>query len=213
MPQGTSRNPRWGFEKSRSRVWATLWRAYFKKLIAPNACVLDLGCGQGDFINSVEARRRIAVDVWPDFKNHIKPGVETHVRSASDLGFLDDGSVDFAFASNLFEHLTQAEFAAVLNQLRSKLSREGVLTILQPNYRYAYREYFDDFTHIAVYSHQSLTDFLVANGYEVIDVRPRFLPLSLKSKLPTWPVLIRAYLWSPWHPMGKQMLVRARPLR
>ena len=213
MPEEASRNPRWKFDKSRARVWATLWQAYFKKLIAPNACVLDLGCGQGDFINNVEARRRIAVDAWPDFPNYVRSGVETHVGSVTDLGFLDEASVDFAFASNLFEHITQTEFAGVLNQLRRKLSKDGVLTILQPNYRYAYAEYFDDFSHIAVYSHLSLMDFLTANGFEILDVRPRFLPLSLRSALPTWPILIRAYLRSPWHPMGKQMLVRARPSR
>ena len=56
--------------------------------------------------------------------------------------------------------------------------------MLQPNYRYAYREYFDDYTHVAVYSHISLADFLVANGWEVIEVQPRFLPLTVKSRLP-----------------------------
>jgi len=32
-------------------------------------CVLDLGCGYGDFINNVVARRRIAVDSWSIFRN------------------------------------------------------------------------------------------------------------------------------------------------
>ena len=85
------------------------------------------------------------------------------------------------------------------------------MTILQPNWRYAYREYFDDYTHVAVYSHATLCDFLVVNGYEIIDLQPRFLPLTIKSRLPVWPALIRAYLLSPLKPAGKQMLVRARP--
>ena len=88
--------------------------------------------------------------------------------------------------------------------------REGTINILQPNYRYAFREYFDDYTHIAVYSHISLADFLTANGFDVIDVQPRFLPLTVKSRLPVFPPLIAAYLMSPVKPMGKQMLVRAR---
>jgi hypothetical protein len=210
MNDETSRNPRWEFDKNRSRVWSTLWRYYFKKLIAPDACVLDMGCGQGDFINSVEARRRIALDAWPGFPRHIAPGIETHVGSVTDLSFVADHSVDFAFASNLFEHISQADFASVLDQLKSKLTDRGTLTILQPNYKYAYREYFDDYTHITIYSDLSLADFLTAHGFEVIGVEPRFLPLSLKSRLPTWPILIRSYLASPWHPMGKQMLLRAR---
>ena len=31
----------------------------------PPACVFDLGSGYGQFINSVVARRRIAIDSWP----------------------------------------------------------------------------------------------------------------------------------------------------
>jgi hypothetical protein len=135
------------------------------------------------------------------------------VGSVTDLGFLADASVDFAFASNLFEHLPQQGFAATLAQLRAKLSPRGTLTILQPNWRYASREYFDDYTHVAVWSHVGLCDFLAANGWEVLEARPRFLPLTIKSRLPVWPVLIRAWLASPVKPGGKQMLVRARPRR
>jgi hypothetical protein len=159
------------------------------------------------------ARRRIAIDSWPDFPRFIAPGVETIVGNVTELDFLSNGAVDVAFASNLFEHLTQADFARVLEQLRYKLSPRGTLTILQPNYRYAYREYFDDYTHIAVYSHVSLADFLMANGYETLSVIPRFMPLTVKSRLPTWPWLIAGYLASPIKPLGKQMLVRARPRR
>jgi hypothetical protein len=128
-----------------------------------------------------------------------------------DLSRVEGDSVDFAFASNLFEHVPQNVFAETLAQLRARLRRGGTLNILQPNYRYAYREYFDDYTHISVYSHISLADFLTANGFEVLDVKPRFLPLTIKSRLPVFPLLIAGYLASPVKPMGKQMLLRARP--
>ena len=131
----------------------------------------------------------------------------------TDLGFLTNKSVDFAFASNLFEHIPQEAFAQVLDGLRPKLSDRGTLNILQPNYRYASREYFDDYTHVAIYSHISLADFLTANGYEVTQVVPRFLPLTVKSRMPVSPWLIAAYLASPIKPFGKQMFIRARPRR
>jgi len=194
-------------------LWQTLWRYRFSAMVAPDDCVLDLGAGYGAFINAVVARRRIAVDAWEGFPVYLAPGVEYHVGSVTDLGFLDDGAVDFAFASNLFEHLTQHDFASVLVALRAKLSARGTLTIVQPNYRYAFREYFDDFDHKAVYSHVSLADFLDANGYDVFLTEPRFMPLSLRSRLPVTPFLIRVWLASPLKPIGKQMLVRARPRR
>ena len=204
---------RFAADPRRDVLWRTLWTHVFSRRIATQDCVLDLGSGYGSFINQVVARRRIAVDSWPGFTGHLAPGVEGVVGDVTQLGFLDDGAVDFAFASNLVEHLPQAAFATMLQGLRAKLSAHGTLTLLQPNYRYAFREYFDDYTHVAVWSHVSLADFLVAQGWEVLEVRPRFLPLTIKSRLPVHPLLIRAWLLSPVKPGGKQMLLHARPRR
>jgi SAM-dependent methyltransferase len=197
----------------RAAVWKALWHHYFRHRIAPSDSVLDLGSGYGDFINNVVAARRVAIDVWPGFAAHLYEGVEAIVGPVSDLSRIAEGSIDYAFASNLFEHLTQQEFADTLSSLRGKLSPKGSLTILQPNYRYAYREYFDDYTHVSIYSHISICDFLAAHGFDTVEVHPRFLPLTVKSRLPAWSPLIGLYLASPLKPLGKQMLVRARPKR
>lgn len=198
-------------DPKRTVLWKALWRYYFRDRIKPDDAVLDLGCGYGDFINNVEVRRRIALDVWPDFARHLQPGIKAVVAPVTDLSALEDGSIDYAFASNLFEHVTKSDLADVLAALRRKLSARGRLTMLQPNYRYCYAEYFDDYTHITAWSHVSLADFLRANGYEVLETHPKFMPLTVKSRLPVWGPLIGAYIRSPIKPMGKQMLLSARP--
>jgi SAM-dependent methyltransferase len=197
----------------RTVVWRSLWKYYFSRQVRPEDCVLDLGCGYGDFINSVVARRKIGIDSWPDFPENLARDVEAIVGSVTDLGAVPDGSIDFAFASNLLEHLSQLEVAKMLDGLKPKLRPGGSLTVLQPNWRYAAREYFDDYTHVSIWSHISLCDFMTANGWEVIEARPRFMPLTIKSSLPIYPWLIRAWLMSPIKPIGKQMLIRARPQR
>jgi len=200
-------------DRRRDVLWKPLWDAFFRYRVPPNACVLDLGSGYGQFINNVVARRRIAIDVWPGFVAHLAPGVEAITGDVTDLSLVEDGAVDFAFASNIFEHLTQSQLASTLFALSKKLAPTGTLTILQPNYRYAFREYFDDYTHVTVWSDVSLSDFLVANGFEIVELRTRFLPLTIKSRLPVWPFLIRTYLALPAKPLGKQMLVVARVRR
>ena len=62
-------------------LWQTLWRHHFSALVPPSACVLDLGCGYGEFINCAVARRRIALDSWDEFPRFLAPGVEAIVAS------------------------------------------------------------------------------------------------------------------------------------
>jgi len=201
------------YDVRRETLWCSLVRFYFQRWIRAEDCVLDLGAGYGHFINNVVARRRIALDRWAEMPSFIERGVESHVGVVTDLSFLENGSVDFAFASNLFEHISQDDLAQVLQQLECKLARRGVLCLLQPNYRYAYREYFDDYTHITVYSHLTMCDFLCARGYEIVECKPRFTPLTVKSRFKISPLLIWLYLNSPLKPLGKQMLIVARPCR
>ena len=73
----------------------------------------------------------------------------------------------------------------------------GRLLILQPNIRYAYREYWDFLDHHVALSHVSMVEALALTGFTPTEVRPRFLPFTTKSALPQWPILIRIYLRFP----------------
>lgn len=215
MPQDINyHKTRFTFDERRETVWQVLCQAYFNNIVKPDSHVLELGAGYGHFINNVRCQRKTALDQWDGMTLHVQPGVATHVGSVTDLGFLEDGSVDFVLASNLFEHLTQTEFGDTLAEVRRVLNPNGTLNILQPNYRLAYKEYFDDYTHCTIYSDVSLCDFLESHRFSIIECVPGFLPFSIKqSKAPIHPWLIKLYLASPWKPLAKQMLVRARPLQ
>ena len=42
---------RFPFDERRQKMWSSLWRLYFSKLIPADACVVDLGAGHCGFIN------------------------------------------------------------------------------------------------------------------------------------------------------------------
>jgi ubiquinone/menaquinone biosynthesis C-methylase UbiE len=193
----------------RQVLWQTLVDSVFQKQIPQDGVVLELGAGYGEFINAVRARRRFAVDVWPGMLQHLQPGVEGIVGGITQLESIPNNSVDFVFSSNCFEHVTQADLVACLAQLRSKMKPGATITIVQPNFKYCAREYFDDYTHITIYTAQSLCDLLSANGFRIARCIPRFLPLTLKGRLPVQRWLIRLYLSSPIKPMAKQMMISA----
>jgi ubiquinone/menaquinone biosynthesis C-methylase UbiE len=190
-------------------LWQTLVACEFQKQIPPDGTVLELGAGYGDFINAVKARRRIAVDVWPGMLQHLDSGVEGLVTSITQLDGVADNSVDYVFSSNCFEHVSQTDLVNCLSQLRRKMKAGAMLTIVQPNFKYCAREYFEDYTHVSIYTDKGLSDLLAANGFKIVRCVPRFMPFTIKGSLPVHPLLIRLYLMSPFKPLAKQMLISA----
>jgi SAM-dependent methyltransferase len=202
---------RFGFDSRRNVMWRTLARHFFQDYLpSKNGAVLELGAGYCDLINSLDAQQRYALDIWPGVADHADKGVRTIIGNLDRMSEIDDSSLDLIVASNLFEHITQKALAECIGLARKKLRPGGRLIALQPNYKYAYADYFDDYTHVAIWSDVSLSDFFSSNGLHVQRVIPRFLPLTLKSRFPVHPLLIRAYLASPIKVMGKQMLIVAQ---
>jgi ubiquinone/menaquinone biosynthesis C-methylase UbiE len=141
--------------------------------------------------------------------SHFAADVTFHTHSCTTLPAFKDRTIDVVFASNLFEHLTRSDLVATLSEIERILKPGGTLIVLQPNFRYCGSSYFDDYTHIQIFTEVSLSDLLAACGFHVVAVRRRFLPTSLKSRLPTHHLLVRAYLASPVKPLAGQMLVVA----
>ena len=119
----------------------------------------------------------LLINSWSEFTRYLEPGVEAMVGSAVEVGSLVKGQVDFALASNLFEHLSQGELIRLLEGLRGLLYPKGTLNVIQPNFAYGFREYFDDYTHLSIYTHVGLSDLISASGFEVIDVDLAFYRL------------------------------------
>ncbi len=192
----------------RRAVWGHLCR-YLARWIPADADVVELGAGYADFSNQVVARSRIAVDLDPDLPHRVEPGVRPIVADVTELSMLDTHSADVVFASNLLEHLDRPGVLRLLEGAARTLRPGGRLVLVQPNFRLRPREYFDDYTHVSVFTDRSLPDLLRSSGWSVEHVEARFLPLTLKSRLAFGHVLVPWYLRLPYRPLAGQMLVVA----
>jgi len=198
---------------AKQRIWDVLCSDFFQRFVRPTDVVLDLACGYGEFINTIECGRRIAIDLNPDVAGHLRRDVEFFHRSCADLDFLDDDSVDVTFESNLFEHLAdKVELRRVVEQVRRKLRPGGLFIMLQPNIRYVGDAYWDFYDHLIPLTDRSCAELISSCGFAIDTMIPRFLPYTTKSRMPQHPALVRMYLKVPplWRVLGKQFVLVAR---
>lgn len=178
---------------------------YLQKYVPPDAAVMDIGAGYCDFINNIRAKVKYAVDCNADAEEFCNKDVHFINSDINDLEIKT--RLDVVFMSNLLEHFTDIQLEKLFYKLSDLLNQNGKIILIQPNYYYSYRSYWDDYTHVKAFTHNSLSDYCVSRGYEVIHAEKRFLPFTMKSHLPKSYFLTWLYLKLPYRPCAGQMLL------
>lgn len=195
----------------RRAMWRVICSEFLQQFVPRASVVLEVGAGYCEFINAIHASRRIAVDRNPSVGNFAGDGVETIIASSTDLGRVEPGTIDVAFASNFFEHLSRPEIVLTLREVCRVLRKGGRLLVLQPNIRFCYRDYWMFFDHVTPLDDRSLREALETNGFRVVRQITRFLPFTTQGRLPKSLLLLRVYLRCPplWRFFGAQTFMIA----
>ncbi|HEY7978187.1 MAG TPA: methyltransferase domain-containing protein [Rhizomicrobium sp.] len=118
------------FEAKGIGGWRKLYLSFIENL-APYT-VIELGAGAPDFLASIEAERRIAVDIGQRYAEAFrKRGIAFACRDLEQDSLDDLGPVDVAICSDVFEHLINP--AAALERIASVLGESGILFSHVPN--------------------------------------------------------------------------------
>ena len=200
--------------KAKDAIWQVLCRHFFQRYVDHDDVVLDIGPGFGEFLRHIRCQRRIAVDIEKLGGRSFPAGTEEIVVSSNQLASkVAPESVDVVFCSNFFEHLPdKPTFLATLAQIKTVLRDGGRLLVLQPNIRFVGGAYWDFVDHHLPLTDRTLIEACESLGFEVIEVIPRFLPYTTRSRLPQSPWLVRLYLSFPpaWRLLGQQTWFVAR---
>ncbi len=193
------------------------WRPicnYLQRYVRMDGVTLDLGAGFCHFINNIHSREKIALDINEENpRRYADQDVRIIVSSGSDLSAIPSASVDTVFASNVYEHFQcREQVATSFVEVYRVLRPGGSFIILQPNFAYCSRHYFDFFDHRLIFTHLGMIEGLHTCGFAIAMVEACFLPFTSKSRLPTAPWLVCLYLRLrfAWRVLGGQMLIVAR---
>ena len=197
---------RFNNKRERQNVWHILVKDYFQRFISKNDTVLDVGCGYGDFINYVVAKKKLAVDLNAAGRGEIAKNVRFFVAPSSKMPFIRAGSIDKIFVSNFFEHLRPEEIEATIKEFRRVLKSGGQVLILQPNIRLLLHDFWMFFDHLTPIDDRALVEIFGVHNFNLKKRIVRFIPYTRQSRLPKWPFFIKLYLRLPfiWRIFGKQ---------
>ena len=200
---------RYTYDPCRSGVWREICR-YLRPYLPERPTVLDLGAGYGDFLKYIVADKKYALDINPALASYWPDTVQPLVQSALEPFPLEEGSINVVLASNFFEHFWIPECRMILERVHRVVVQGGILIVVQPNIRLEPGRYYDDYTHKSAFSEISFCDFLESLGWTIISCEGRFLPLTMKSRVPKLGWLVRLYLSLPFRPWAGQFLLIAQ---
>ena len=140
---------------------------YFKKILSNHfkniPLVVDVGCGQGDFLTQAKELRINAEgiddkDFW--VTRCVKKGLKVKKGSIFEIPY-DDNSVDGIFLQSVLEH---ADAVKSMKEISRVIKNEGIVAISCPTPE---KHFWDDPTHVRPYTIKSLSTLFEMFGFKV----------------------------------------------
>jgi len=136
--------------------------------------VLDLGCGQGTFLELLSGRGKEAcgIDSNPEkIERCLQKGLKAECSGIFEFFEKNDRQFDGIFASHLVEHLLPQQTTRLFQNCHHQLTKRGVLVVITPNIgnlHVATETFYLDLTHIRPYPLKLLVALLEEAGFSVI---------------------------------------------
>ena len=140
---------------------------YFKKILSNHfkniPLVVDIGCGQGDFLTQAK-ELRINAEGIDDKEFWVtrcgKKGLKAKKGSIFEIPY-DDNSVDGVFLQSVLEHTDPVKS---MKEISRVIKNEGIVAISCPTPE---KHFWDDPTHVRPYTIKSLSTLFEMFGFKV----------------------------------------------
>lgn len=195
-------------------IWRGLAPFFAKRFPEGTRSILEIGAGEGEFLDHATAERRLAIDLNPAVERLRTRGIQAVRGDATRLyEHFDNDSIDVVFCSNMLEHLyDRDQVHLIIREVRHVLRPGGRFLVLQPNFRFVGPAYFDFIDHRIELTADSVVEALEVGELSVLECIPRFLPYTTKSHLSRLWWLVPFYVRLPlaWRFFGAQAFIVAQ---
>jgi 2-polyprenyl-3-methyl-5-hydroxy-6-metoxy-1,4-benzoquinol methylase len=127
----------------------------------PNKQLTILDFGAGDFVLTEQLNEKLVTTYGVDID-------DLDMRTGKTK--FGDETFDVVLLMSIIEHLTDP--SNLMNEIRRILKKDGILIIVTPNWKYSYKNFYDDLTHIKPYTTSSLSFTLQMFDFSVLAVMP-----------------------------------------
>jgi len=148
------------FKEQRDKYFKNVLNKHFKKI----PLILDIGCGQGDFLTQAKNLNLNACGI--DDKDHwvehcTKRGLKVTQGSIYQIPF-DDHSMDGIFIQSVIEHVDPVK---AMHEITRVLKKDGIIAISCPTPE---KHFWDDPTHVRPHTIKSLSVLMEMFDIDVI---------------------------------------------
>src|SRR5881397_2566201 len=103
-------------------------RHFFSRWVRATDAVLDVGAGYCEFINNIQAKQKLALDLNPATPVRASSDVKVISQDVCEMWAVQSGGIDVVFSSNFFEHLhSKEDFRHCLDEIYRVVRRGGLI--------------------------------------------------------------------------------------
>jgi cyclopropane fatty-acyl-phospholipid synthase-like methyltransferase len=171
---------------------ARIYAAWYQKSLPANknAKILDIGCGMGHFLYFLEKEGYTnywGIDLSPSQVQFVRENITARVTVADAFDYLNtNGAFDVIAANDVLEHISKHRTLDFLTLTYNSLDSSGLLFLKTPNMSnpFSLKSRYQDFTHEAGYTQDSLRYILSASGFQEIQLLgASYVVQSFKSRI------------------------------
>ena len=130
--------------------------------------LLDIGSGNGSFVEICKENNIDAIGI---------DGSKQKINFENDKLDFKDETFEVVTLISVIEHIQEP--SNILREVYRILKKKGVIVIVTPNFRYSYKNFYDDPTHLRPYTEKSIIKLMQLYGFKNLKTVPFLVNKSL----------------------------------